>query len=222
MESSNSVSAKWGGSQLPVVNGDDGETTAASPSLSNPPLSQNDKTEDPASGTSLDDRIRFALQELDFHDSDHRIPNFRQPPMHNGNESESESSDSESGEACPNAMGYMPLPQEPDMGVDGYGSGDDDIQRVSPRQGARGEGWDNQRSCDYTRESDWTCGTPGGDVRSCGSTRESDQRSQKCEGPIESCDSRTYKSHETPGAAEGVSPVECHKITSASSLEDGM
>ena len=70
------------------------------------------------SDTNLDDRIRFALNELDFHERNHeRASNFPQPSTHINSElaeSDDDSTDSED-EAYPNAMGYMPLPQEPDV-----------------------------------------------------------------------------------------------------------
>lgn len=70
----------------------------------------------------LDERIRSALNELDspqrsFSTNGYSLPSRptrTEPDVAGGGLSQESSSDSEGEEVCPNAMGYMPLPQDPD------------------------------------------------------------------------------------------------------------
>ena len=112
-------------------------------SSSSPPLNQTEcSPPDGTTDTNLDDRIRFALNELDLHESNHRTTGITQPSTQNDSESaDSDNSDSEN-ETYPNEMGYMPLPQEPDLDMDCDGS-EEGVCCVPQATGSDG------RSCDH-------------------------------------------------------------------------
>ena len=81
---------------------------------------------------SLDDRIRSALSDGDFAE---RVPVNGCPVRTTCGPDSDMSEDSDSGDEAPGVMGYMPLPQDPDAGVDspcGYvGVGVSDENTVS-------------------------------------------------------------------------------------------
>ncbi len=167
-----------------VENGDTSESTVkASCGRNSPghtpssPPSTECSPSDGTTDTNLDNKIRFALNELDFYDSNHRTSNFSLPSTHNDSQSvesatrkdngsvESDSSEEEE-EACPNAMGYMPLPQEPDMDGDvddgdcDGSEGSEGVHHVLPVQQQADGG-----SCDSnSRRDPVSCDTPGGGV----------------------------------------------------------
>lgn len=131
--SSGEGNSEFVGAEKTIVNGNSGtqkdrDKGSISPNnTSAPPL--NCCLKDTAGHSDLDDRIRSALDELESPSRSHGGNGYllanriRTDPLSNmgdGKVSEESDSDSEGDEVCPSAMGYMPLPQDPedDAGYD--------------------------------------------------------------------------------------------------------
>ena len=168
------------GEDIPVVVNGTGDTseptvgascsrnsTDPAPSNSPPQNQDHNRTEcspsDGTNDTNLDERIRLALSELDFQESNLRTSNFSAPPPHPDNGSVESSSDSED-EASPDAMGYMPLPQEPDVNGDCDGS-EEGLNHVPIQHGRSCDDESSQNCSGGSSSSSRTRAPPEGDIK---------------------------------------------------------